>query len=184
MSAESSGAQRRDDGTAAVLDADLAGHRGYAAIVREAIAALADTGEVFTPDDVARRCAELAPDHPGPHRAQLIGAVFNGAVQSGLVEVVGHERSRRRNRNRGHQNRYQGTLDPRIVGARLILAGDPAVSNAETARRTGLSVHRVATIRRSLGLPPARHRKQLDDAPRTAKHQRAAESTTSTHKEN
>ena len=88
----STGAQLRDAGQDAVIAADTAAHRGYAALVAEGVDHLA--GLPFTAEDVRSHIEDRHPD-ARPHHPNVIGATLGGMANAGRIRAVGYRQSTR-----------------------------------------------------------------------------------------
>ena len=78
-----------DEGTEAVLAADTAPHRDYAALVREAVEFIGagDWGN-FTAEDIRSAVECIHPD-VRPHHPNVLGAVFRELAHAGRIRPVG-----------------------------------------------------------------------------------------------
>ena len=78
-----------DEGTEAVLAADVSATRGYAALVREAIDGWGFAcGDDFTAEDV-RGYVEANYPAARPHSPNIYGAVFRELAHAGRIRPVG-----------------------------------------------------------------------------------------------
>lgn len=75
----------RDQGTEAVLAADVSVLRGWREHADKVIAELVETGKPFTASDIRR----LLPTRVQPHHPNLIGAVIRAWSRSGRIRRVG-----------------------------------------------------------------------------------------------
>ena len=82
----------RDQGQAAVLAADVAPHRSYAALVTAAVESFA--GVPFDAEDVRAHIEEHHPD-ARPHSPNVIGATLGGLAYAGRIRAVGYRQSTR-----------------------------------------------------------------------------------------
>ena len=86
------GAQLRASGQAAVLAADVAPHRGYAALIAEAVDRL--EGLPFDAEEVRWYIEANYPD-ARPHHPNVIGATLGGMANAGHVRAVCYRQSTR-----------------------------------------------------------------------------------------
>lgn len=107
---EPTGEDLRDEGVAAVLDADEAVHRGHRKVIEEAIDVLAESGETFTADDVQSALDDETRLRAAPN---LIGALFNHYRNAGRIERVGWTTSTRTARHAGVLRQWTGTTATR-----------------------------------------------------------------------
>lgn len=76
------------EGAGAVLAADVAVHRGYAELVREAVDALAVTGLPITAEDVRSRIEAEHPDAE-PHHPNVLPAAMKHLATEGRLLPAG-----------------------------------------------------------------------------------------------
>jgi hypothetical protein len=100
---ELSGAQLRDAGVAAVLDADAAVHRGYRNVIESALDELIASGREFTADDLQARLDDDTREHAAPN---LLSAVIGVAARQSRIAHVGYGNSTRPARHRGVLRRW------------------------------------------------------------------------------
>lgn len=86
-----SGLALRDQGVTDTLAADVAVHRGYAELVREAVDAI---GGHLTSDDVRAWIETTYPD-ARPHSPNVIGGAIMRLAESGRIEPAGYRPSTR-----------------------------------------------------------------------------------------
>jgi len=77
-----------DEGTAAVLAADTAAHRGYAARIKEAVDVLGICRVEFDAE-MARAWVEVTYPDARPHSPNVYGAVFRELANAGRIVPVG-----------------------------------------------------------------------------------------------
>lgn len=100
------GAELRDRGHEATLDADAAVHRGFREHVEAALDQLAAAGAVFTADDVRRRLPRDVEQRIGP---ALVGAVVRVYANRGVIRACGWAPSERPGRHRGAHRQWIGS---------------------------------------------------------------------------
>lgn len=100
------GTALRDEGVQAVLDADVAPHRGHRAAIEAVLDALVESGQMFDADDVAAALDEDTRRHASPN---LVGALFNVYRSDGRITCIGYGISTRRSRHAGLLRRWIGS---------------------------------------------------------------------------
>ncbi|KNX38067.1 hypothetical protein [Luteipulveratus halotolerans] len=108
----STGQELRDEGTAAVIAADVAPHRGYGDHVRAALDALANGGMTFTAEDVRELADKLAPADVEPHSPNLIPAVMGGWASAGRIHAVRMTKTTRASRRYSRNLVWLGGPEP------------------------------------------------------------------------
>lgn len=104
-STQRTSAQLRDEGIAAVLDADTAVHRGHRERIEEALDELIESGAEFTADDLQARIDDDTRQHAAPN---LISATIAVASRQGRIAHVGYCTSTRPARHRGVLRKWVG----------------------------------------------------------------------------
>lgn len=107
------GARLRASGQSDVLAADVAPHRNFAAVVREAVEVVGRLRPEFTADMLDDWIAAMYPD-ARPHHPNVMPAVLGGLAAAGRIEAVGWHRSPRSSRRHGWGRIWQVT--PRSAG--------------------------------------------------------------------
>jgi hypothetical protein len=102
---EPTGRQLRDEGVAALLDADAAPHRGRRQYVEDILDTLIASGRVFDADDVRRA---LPDEVRNQLPVNLVPACFGEYSRQGRIKQVGWSRSRVRSRHSGAFRRWIG----------------------------------------------------------------------------
>lgn len=101
------GQELRTEGTEAVLAADTAPHRDYAALVHEAIDWYVGHGLTFDAEDVRRFITTEHPDAVA-HSPNVLPAVFGAEARAGRIEAIGMVKPTRASRRHSRNLVWQG----------------------------------------------------------------------------
>lgn len=108
---ELTGAELRDQGVADAIAADTAVHRGLRTDIEAILDTLAQSGQVFTADDIRRFLPADVRDRIPPN---LLPAVVRTASMRGEIEHIGWGISIRSSRHAGPVRRWIGAGHPKL----------------------------------------------------------------------